>query len=83
MKICVAGSARVGMLFNPPSEVESAHGLGLAGLLTRVSSIPGGLPRTRVPVAFKQIAQSLGAYSYGVATDSHRLPDTRLGSVYL
>jgi hypothetical protein len=39
-----------------------------------------GLPRTFVPVTFE--CQALNAYSYGVATDLHRLPEHQIKELY-
>ncbi len=48
----------------------------LAGLLTCASSSGwNGLPRSPQWLALRRVP-ALSAYSYGVATDLHRLPDT-------
>jgi hypothetical protein len=67
------------MLFNSPSEVELSP-IYLAGLLTCASSNLVGLPRNLIPVTIK--CHVLNAYSYGVVTDSHRLPEHQILDLY-
>jgi hypothetical protein len=57
-----------------------APNVHLAGLLTCASTNLSGLPRTCVPVTL--VCQVLHAYSYGVATDSHRLPEHQIPELY-
>lgn len=58
-----------------PAKLNQAH-THLAGILTCASTSLNGLPR-RTPQWLRTDCQALDAYSYGVATDLHRLPDTR------
>jgi hypothetical protein len=63
-------------LFNPPSEVEGSP--IQSGRSPDLRFIEIGLPsQDLVPVAQAE-CQSLGAYSYGVVTELHRLPEHQM-----
>lgn len=60
-----------------PSKSDSP-GNDLAGLLTYTSSEHERLPGAMLPVAGNSPYSVLGAYSYGVVADSHRLPEHQM-----
>src|ERR1700748_267377 len=69
------------MLFSSPSEAESSLDWPPAGLLTCASSRSDSPSRNEFQWLWTN-CRSLRAYSYGVATDSHRLPNTGLRKGY-
>ena len=73
----IRGVNLVVMLFNSPIEVDkpSWH---LAGLLTYTSSEHERLPGSDAASGWDFPCSVLGAYSYGVVADSHRLPEHQM-----
>ena len=65
------------MLSNSPIEAGFARN-DLAGLLTYTSSELERLPGSGADSGWDSPCSVLGAYSYGVVADSHRLPEHQI-----